>query len=91
LIRILGEVSNRKILFLPISKSTILTLLKICDFLHISFISGNFYKLTSNFESSNGKLKRALGKDLPLSVQEGLTITFESFINKNSNHTNGDN
>jgi nucleoside-diphosphate-sugar epimerase len=85
LIRILGEVSNRKILFLPIPKSVILTLLKICGFLQLSFIPSNFYKLTSNFESSNLKLKKALGKDLPLTTEEGLKITFESFLNKELN------
>lgn len=90
LIRVLGKVSNRKILFLPIPKSVILTLLKICDFLHLFFIPSNFYKLTSNFESSNIKLKRAIGKDLPLTVEEGLTITFESFNNKRLKQPNGD-
>lgn len=55
---------------------------KIGDYLSLPLNSERLQKLTANYVVSNEKIKRAINKKLPVSAEEGLIRTFESFKNK---------
>lgn len=53
---------------------------KVGGWLHLPLNPDRLQKLTENYESSNAKIKSALGVDrLPVSAREGLQRTLESF------------
>lgn len=53
---------------------------KIGDKLHLPLNSERLRKLTENYISSNGKIKKALGVEkMPVDAREGLEVTLESF------------
>lgn len=65
---------------LKLSKSFMTSVAKIGDKLHLPLNSERLRKLTENYISSNGKIKRALGVDkMPVDAREGLKVTLESF------------
>lgn len=47
--------------------------------LNLPFSRERLQKLTENFIISNEKLKRAIGKELPVKAEEGLKLTIRSF------------
>ncbi|MGL5113109.1 MAG: hypothetical protein ACRC6O_10775 [Flavobacterium sp.] len=49
------------------------------DHLHLPLNTERLQKLTENYVLSNEKIVRAIGKSLPVSVEEGLIRTFELF------------
>jgi nucleoside-diphosphate-sugar epimerase len=59
----------------PLVKS----LAKVGDWLKLPLNSERLNKLTENYVVSNAKIKKALGKELPISAREGLKKTIESF------------
>jgi nucleoside-diphosphate-sugar epimerase len=52
---------------------------KVGDRLHLPLNSERLNKLTESYVVSNQKIKKALGKELPLTAVEGLKITANSF------------
>jgi len=52
---------------------------KFGDIFHLPFNSERLQKLTEDYAVSNEKIVKAIGKNLPVSSEEGLMKTFESF------------
>lgn len=82
LIRLMAQVSSRKVKLWGIPKVFIFLLFKIGDLLNLPVNSILLNKLTASFIVSNKKIKSALGiKKLPISTEDGLLKTLKS-INK---------
>jgi nucleoside-diphosphate-sugar epimerase len=81
LVRLIGEASKRKVRLWPIPPILILLLAKLGDTLRLPLNTERLNKLTSSYVVDNGKLKKALGKELPLSAQHGILKTISSFDN----------
>lgn len=74
----LGKKAN--IWYLP--KGLMNGMAKVGDILHLPLNSERLTKLTENYVVSNAKIKKALGIDkMPISAEEGLTLTIKSFAN----------
>ncbi len=81
LIGLIAQSQNRNPKVWKISKSLIEKLARIGDKLHLPLNSERLHKLTSSYVVSNAKIKKAIGKPLPVSSKEGLMKTFQSFQN----------
>lgn len=79
LVQIMGEVIDKKTKILNIPKSIVGLISRIGDVLPIPINSERVQKLTDNYCVSNQKIKDAIGKELPLSAQEGIEKTIKSF------------
>jgi nucleoside-diphosphate-sugar epimerase len=80
IIKLIGEITNVRIVNLQLPKFIIKKLVKLGDFLKLPLNTKRFVKMTSNLSVSNEKIKLALGIDqLPLSAREGLIKTIQSF------------
>ncbi|RYJ50862.1 NAD-dependent epimerase/dehydratase family protein [Flavobacterium petrolei] len=79
LILLLGKSLDKKSRILNLSKNMITSIAKLGDHLHLPLNSERLQKLTENYVVSNQKIVKSIGKDLPISSEEGLMITFESF------------
>ncbi|MFM1962348.1 MAG: hypothetical protein RLZZ172_1193 [Bacteroidota bacterium] len=79
IIQQMAEKFNKKIHLLNIPKPFFSVGLKLASLLGMDSIKVKFQKLTENFIVSNSKLKLALGKEFPVSANEGLKKTIESF------------
>ncbi|UUV21269.1 NAD-dependent epimerase/dehydratase family protein [Paenimyroides aestuarii] len=80
LIEIIGKASGRNAKLLNISSSLITGVAKIGDKIKLPLNSERLKKLTESYVVSNKKIKTALHiNKLPLSVEEGLVKTIESF------------
>lgn len=79
LIELIAESTNRKARIFPIPKKLINTIAKIGDNLHLPLNTERLDKLTENFVVSNEKIVKAIGKPLPVSAENGLMKTFNSF------------
>lgn len=82
LIQLLGTSLNRKSTIWKIPVVWIRRLAKFGDVLHLPLNSERLQKLTESYQVSNQKLVTAMGKPLPILVEEGLLKTFRSFKNK---------
>lgn len=69
---------NKHVLFYKIPKYFIFFLGRLGDILHLNLNTEKLTKLTENYIVSNTKITNAIGKKMPLSINEGLLITFES-------------
>jgi nucleoside-diphosphate-sugar epimerase len=78
-ISILAESQNRKPKVLNIPKGLIKFLAKIGDVLRLPLTTERLQKLTESYVVSNQKIKKAIGKPLPVSSKDGLLKTFNSF------------
>jgi nucleoside-diphosphate-sugar epimerase len=78
-IRLISESKGEKAKILCLNKSFIFFLAQLGDLLKLPINSERLSKLTESYIVSNDKIKKALGKSLPLSSKEGLIRTFESF------------
>ena len=81
IIELIANAQYHKSRILKLPKSLIFILVKIGDFLRLPFNTENLIKLTENYVVSNEKIKKAIGKNLPLSSKEGLLKTFSFFKN----------
>ncbi|HSD07333.1 NAD-dependent epimerase/dehydratase family protein [Flavobacterium sp.] len=81
LIRLLSTTLERKSIILSISISWIKGMAKIGDYLNLPLNSERLQKLTESYVVDNDKIVKAIGKSLPISVEEGLRRTFISFRN----------
>lgn len=79
LIKMIAESKGKKVRILNISKSLIKVLARVGDLLKLPLNSERLQKLTESYIVSNAKIKEALGKPLPVSSNEGLIRTFQSF------------
>ncbi|WP_163407799.1 NAD-dependent epimerase/dehydratase family protein [Flavobacterium ajazii] len=79
LINLLSNTLKRKCKIWSVPVSFIHGLAKAGDFLHLPLNSERLQKLTENYVVSNQKIINAIGKSLPVSVEEGLIKTYESF------------
>ena len=79
LVKIIGEVIEKPAKVLNIPKFFVNIFAKIGDVLPLPVNSERLQKLTENYEVSNAKIKKALQKELPLSVEEGIKKTIASF------------
>lgn len=81
IIEIIGEAKGKKPLILSPPKSLINGLARIGDLISLPINSKRLKKMTSNLIVSNLKIKSALNIDsLPITVEEGMKRTIESFI-----------
>lgn len=80
LVKTIGETIRKSSKILSIPKFWVLLLTKIGDVIPIPINSERLQKLTENYVVSNQKIKEAIGKELPLSVLEGIKKTIKSFI-----------
>jgi nucleoside-diphosphate-sugar epimerase len=81
-VSILAESQNRKSRIWKISQGLIHSLSKLGDILRLPLSTERLQKLTESYVVSNQKIKSLIGKELPVSVKDGLLKTFYSF------HTN---
>jgi len=81
-VTLLARSVGKKPVLLYFPKSIIAFLAKTGDILRLPFSTEHLKKLTENYIVNNNKIKAALGKQLPLSVREGITKTGESFNQK---------
>lgn len=79
LIELISQAMEKKSLKLVVNKKIVWMLAKIGDFAFLPFNSERFKKMVTNYEVSNLKLVKALGKPLPVEAEEGLKKTLLSF------------
>lgn len=80
LVSLISKTLNKNPKVWKISKSLITNLAKLGDKLSLPLNSERLKKLTESYVVSNAKIKRELKLDkLPVSVEEGLEITIQSF------------
>jgi nucleoside-diphosphate-sugar epimerase len=79
LINLIAESQNRNPRIWKLSKGFIEWIAKMGDKLHLPLTTERLQKLTESYVVSNEKIKKALGKPLPVSSKEGLLKTFKSF------------
>lgn len=80
IIEIIKQVTGRRVVNLALPKSLVIGIAKIGDFIPIILNSKRLKKMTSNLLVSNEKSKSFLNvTKLPLTAQEGLRKTIESF------------
>ena len=79
LIKILDKSLNKKTLILNIPQLFIIAVAKFGDILHLSLNNERLQKLTEDYVVSNHKIKSVINKSLPVSSEEGLLKTFQSF------------
>jgi nucleoside-diphosphate-sugar epimerase len=81
-ILLLAKSQNRKPKIWSLPKGLINVLAKLGDLLRLPLTTERLQKLTESYVVSNQKIKFAIGKNLQISVKDGLLKTFNSF------HTN---
>lgn len=79
IIEMIAESKGSKASILNISKSFIKFVAHVGDILKLPLNSERLQKLTESYLVSNAKIKKALGKPLPVSSKDGLIRTFKSF------------
>jgi nucleoside-diphosphate-sugar epimerase len=81
LIALLSKSQNKRPKKLNIPKKWISVLAKLGNVLHLPLNSERLQKLTESYVVSNEKIANAMGKSLPMSAEEGLIKTINSFRN----------
>jgi nucleoside-diphosphate-sugar epimerase len=79
LINLISKSQNKKSIILNLPKKIIKSLAKLGDILKFPLNSERLQKLTESYIISNDKIKKAIGKPLPISAKDGLLKTFQSF------------
>ena len=79
IIRLIFESKGKKSRVLYISKEIISGIARLGDSLKLPLNTERLLKLTENYVVSNAKIKKAIGKPLPVTSLEGLRKTFQSF------------
>jgi len=81
LIKLISVSQNRRSLILHLPKKLIKWVAKLGDLCKLPLNSERLQKLTENYIVSNDKIKKAIGKPLPVNARDGLLKTFQSFNN----------
>ena len=79
LVKVIGEVIEKKVTILNIPKFVVSLIAKIGDVMPFPINSERVQKLTENYVVSNEKIKKAIQKEFPLSVKKGIKVTVKSF------------
>lgn len=79
IVKIIGNITNKNIKILKVNKILIKMFAIFGDYVPIPFNSKRLNKLTSSYEVSNTKIKKALSQQLPVSNIEGFLKTIKSF------------
>ena len=80
LVKLIGNEIGKPAIILNIPKGIIAFLAKIGDLISLPLNTERIDKLTENYEVSNQKIKDSLSiKELPISTEEGLRKTINSF------------
>ena len=79
LINLIGQASGHTPELWNLNRKLIRSLAKLGDILRLPLNSERLKKLTENYIVENRKLKKALGRDLPVGVKEGILKTIRSF------------
>ncbi|HXH99862.1 MAG TPA: NAD-dependent epimerase/dehydratase family protein [Sphingobacteriaceae bacterium] len=77
----LAEAQGKKPRLWKVPPGLISLAAKIGDKLHLPLNSERLQKLTESYVVSNEKIKKALGKELPVSARDGILRTAQSFKN----------
>ena len=78
-IRLIAESKGMVAKIFVVNKSFISSLARLGDLLGFPLNTERLRKLTESYMLSNIKIRKALGKPLPVSSKEGLIRTFDSF------------
>lgn len=81
LIEMIFEISGKKSRKINLPMLIIWIAAQLGNILPVPFDMHRYGKLTSDFVVDNQKIKEAIGKPLPVTSQEGIRQTIESFIN----------
>jgi nucleoside-diphosphate-sugar epimerase len=79
LIELIAISQDKSAKIYTIPKKFIIAIAKFGDYLKLPLNSERLDKLTENFEVSNDKIVKAIGKSLPVNAEDGLMKTFNSF------------
>jgi nucleoside-diphosphate-sugar epimerase len=79
LIELIAKSKNKNPKIFKISQKKIKSFAKLGDLLRLPLNSERLEKLTENFVVSNEKIVKAIGKPLPVSAEDGLMKTLNSF------------
>jgi nucleoside-diphosphate-sugar epimerase len=82
IIELMGKALGKKILNLKIPLACIYLIAKAGDILNLPLNSDRLKKLSESYVVSNNKLITKLGKNLPLSVEDGLKNTISNLLLK---------
>lgn len=86
IIKIISHVLNTRVRFVNLPRFVIIFISLIGNHLKLPLNSERLKKLTENYIISNKKIKTAIKKELPYSVEEGLYKTFQSlYLSRNKN------
>ncbi len=80
LIRLIAKSQVRTPKIWKVSKNLIQLVAKVGEILRLPLNTERLQKLTESYVVSNSKIKKVIGKPLPVSSREGLLKTFKSFI-----------
>lgn len=79
LIQLIAENAGKPLRRLRIGKKVVTALARFGDIFRLPFNTSRLQKLTENYIVDSSKVLGAIGRELPLSVKEGLLITLRSF------------
>jgi nucleoside-diphosphate-sugar epimerase len=79
LINLIADSQKKPARILKIPQAIITLLARVGDFLHLPLNSERMQKLSESYVVCNGKIKAAIRKPLPISSEEGLLKTLQSF------------
>ena len=79
LVQLIGKLTGKTSRILKIPKKIVKFIALIGDVLSLPINTERLNKLTENYVVSNAKIKKAIEKDLPLSLKEGIIKTITSF------------
>ena len=78
-IRLIAEAKDKKAKIWNLNKSFIIVIARIGDLLKLPLNTERLQKLTENYIVCNDKIKKALGKPLPITSIQGLRQNFHSY------------
>jgi nucleoside-diphosphate-sugar epimerase len=82
LIEIIANSLKKESKIFKVSKGLITKIASFGDYLPLPLNSERLQKLTESYVVSNERIKKAIGKELPISTKEGLVNTINSFRKK---------
>ena len=80
LVTTIGQVINKPAKILNTPKFLVGLVAKLGDIVPLPINTERVQKLTENYCVSNAKIKKAIGKELPLTAEEGIRATIQSFL-----------
>lgn len=79
LMELIGKCLERKSMIWRIPSILVVGIAKLGDYLYLPLNSERLDKLTESYLVSNIKIKKAIGKELPVSAKQGIIKTIKSF------------